>query len=145
MTEALFELPSSSVRRVKKRPYRPSRRGLMIIAGTGVLAFALAAYMRYGLVEPSSVGLVCDAGAPTVVCIIRRVFIKLFMISAFGIGALAASALALIRPSTVMVAAALALGVMGAVLYNTGLASVALSVLPLVLARRAPAKEFQPD
>ncbi len=125
--------------------FYPGRKSALILCGLGLGAFAVAAYLRYGLVEPSSIGLECDAGINTTLCIVRRVFINLFTLSVFGWGALAAALLAFIRPATLSIAVALVLGVMGCVLYNTGLSAVALSVLPLVFARRAPFKEFQPD
>jgi hypothetical protein len=129
----------------KRGTYHPGKKGALALLGVAAAAFALAAYIRYGMVEPSSVGLECDTGVNSTLCIVRRVFVNLFTLSAFGIGALAAALLALLRPATLIVAVALALGIQGSVLYNTGLSAVALSLLPLVLARRAPHKEFQQD
>jgi predicted neutral ceramidase superfamily lipid hydrolase len=129
----------------RRGTYAPKVKGAFVLVGAAVAAFGFAAYIRYGLVEPSAVGLSCDTGLNTTVCIIRRVFINLFTLNVFGIGAIAAALLALVRPATLIVAVALVLGIMGCVLYNTGLSAVALSLLPLVLARRAPHKEFQQD
>jgi len=125
--------------------WRPSPTALKGLAAVVVIALAIAFYMRYGLVEPSSVGLVCDAGATTMVCLIRRVFIGVFTHSGFGIVALLAAVLALVRPSATLMGAALFTGLLGVVLYNTSLAALALSLLPFVLARRAAPKEFQPE
>jgi hypothetical protein len=108
-------------------------------------ALGLAVYMRYQLVEPATVGLVCDAGAMTSVCIIRRVFIGIFVWNGFGGAAVIATALALLRPSSLLIGIALAAGFIGVVNYNTQLSALALALLPLVLARPAPEKEFQPE
>lgn len=125
--------------------FRPSPRAFAGLAVVGAAALGLAAYMRYGLVEPASVGLVCDAGAMTPVCIVRRVFIGVFVWYGFGAAALFATALALLRPSNLLVGAALAAGMCGVVLYNTQLSALALALLPLVFARPTPEREFQPD
>jgi len=131
--------------RTSRQPWRPSRRGLAAIAVAGVAALGVALYMRYGLVEPASVGLVCDAGALTTVCVVRRVFIGIFVNDGFGIAALIAALLSLLRPNIVTVAVSVAAGLLGVVLYNTGLSALALSLLPLALARSAPLPEFRPE
>lgn len=125
--------------------WRPRLRDLAVLVVVGGTALTLALYMRYGLVEPPSVGLVCDAGALTGTCIVRRVFIGIFVNDGFGIVALLAALLALLRPSVVMVAVGLAAGLLGAVLYNAGLATLGLSFLPLILARTASPPEFRPE
>jgi hypothetical protein len=125
--------------------FRPSRRAAITIAALGAVSLGLAAYLRYQLVEPAAVGLVCDAGAMTPVCIMRRVFIGVFVWNGFGAAALVAAVLALLRPSNILIGAAVIAGFLGVVLYNTQLSALALALLPLVLARPAPAKEFQPE
>jgi hypothetical protein len=127
------------------KSFRPSRGASVALMVAGAMALGLAAYMRYQLVEPASVGLVCDAGAMTSVCIIRRVFIGIFVWNGFGGAALVATALALVRPSSLLLGVALTAGLLGVVLYNTQLSALALALLPLVLARPAPAREFQPE
>ena len=47
----------------------------------------------------------------------------------------------LLRPSLVLTAIALAAAGLGVVLYNVGLAGIAVALLILSLARRAPAPE----
>jgi hypothetical protein len=112
---------------------------------TGLAALALALYVRYALVEPATVGLACDAGAETTDCVVRQVFIGLFRHFVLGSAAMLMTLLALIRPNVLLAGAALACGLLGAVLYNTGLSALALGLLPLVLARPAPPREFRPD
>jgi hypothetical protein len=125
--------------------FRPSPRAAVTLAALGAVSLGLAAYLRYQLVEPAAVGLVCDAGATTSVCILRRVFIGVFVWNGFGGAALVAAVLALVRPSNILIGAAVIAGFLGVVLYNTQLSALALALLPLVLARPAPAKEFQPE
>jgi hypothetical protein len=127
------------------RSFRPSPRAFAVRAAVAAVALGLAAYMRYQLVEPASVGLACDAGATTALCTIRRAFVLTFVWNGFGTAALIATAIALVRPSVFMVAVALAAGLLGVVLYNTQLSALALALLPLVLARPAPAPKFRPE
>jgi hypothetical protein len=125
--------------------WRPRPSGLIAITVVGLVALAVALYVRYGLVEPSSVGLLCDAGARSTTCVTRRVFTGVFSHDGFGIAALIAACLALLRPNIVMVIVALAAGLLGVVLYDGGLAAPALSLLPFVLARPTPPPEFRPE
>ena len=130
---------------LEARSFRPSPRAFAGLAAVAAAALGLAAYMRYQLVEPASVGLVCDAGAQTAVCIVRRGFILTFVWNGFGIVALAATGAALLRPSLVFAGIALGAGLLGVVLYNTQLSALALALLPLVLARPAPTPRLQPE
>jgi hypothetical protein len=127
------------------RSFRPSHRAFAGLAAVAAAALGLAAYMRYQLVEPASVGLVCDAGATTILCMIRRAFVLTFVWNGFGTAALIATANALVRPSVFAVAVALAFGMLGVVLYNTQLSALALALLPLVLARPTPVPKFRPE
>ena len=56
----------------------------------------------------------------------------------FGWAALALAALNLLRPSLVVFAVALSVACFGVVLYNIGLSALALGLLVLSFARRAP-------
>lgn len=127
------------------KTFRPSRAAALALIATGSASIGLAAYMRYQVVEPSSVGLACQAGAQTTLCTVRRVFIGIFTHYGFGAAALVAAFLALIRPSSLLIAISLFAGFLGVVLYNTQLSALALALLPLVFARPAPPKEFQPE
>lgn len=129
----------------ERSSFRPGPAAAAALFLVGAAGLGLAVYMRYWIVEPASVGLVCDKGAMTSVCIFRRVFVGIFTWNGFGAAALVATALALLRPSSLLVGAALLFGFLGVVLYNTQLSALALALLPLVLARPAPEKEFQPE
>jgi hypothetical protein len=129
----------------ERASFRPRPIPALALVALSAVSLGLAIYVRYWLVEPASVGLVCDAGAMTPLCIFRRTFIGIFVWNGFGGAALVATALALLRPSSLLVGVALIAGFLGVVLYNTQLSALALALLPLVLARPAPAREFQPE
>jgi hypothetical protein len=128
-----------------KASFRPPLATSLALAAISAAALSLTIYMRYWIVEPAAVGLTCDAGSMTTVCVIRRTFIGIFVWNGFGGAALIATGLALLRPSSLLVGIALAAGFIGVVNYNTQLSALALALLPLVLARPAPAQEFQPE
>jgi hypothetical protein len=121
------------------RLFLPSARALNVLLIVGFCAFGYAFYMRYLVVEQSSVSLACQEGLQTWLCTSRRVVTVLFGHSVFGWTALIVAAVNLVRPSLVLFAVALAAMAMGVVLYNTGLAALAAGLLVLSLARRAPA------
>ena len=121
--------------------FLPSPRATNILLIIGFCSVGYALYLRYLVIEQSSVSLACEGGLNTWLCFTRKVLTALFRNSAFGILALAAAALNLLRPSVVLTAIALAAAGFGVVLYNVGLAGIAVALLILSLARRAPAPE----
>jgi hypothetical protein len=121
--------------------FLPSPRATNVLLIIGFCSVGYALYLRYLVIEQSSVSLACEGGLNTWLCFTRKVLTALFRNSAFGILALAAAALNLLRPSVVLTAIALAAAGFGVVLYNVGLAGIAIALLILSLARRAPAPE----
>ena len=121
--------------------FLPSPRATNILLIIGFCSVGYALYLRYLVIEQSSISLACEGGLNTWLCFTRTVITALFRNSAFGILALAAAALNLLRPSPVLTAIALAAAGFGVVLYNVGLAGIAVALLILSLARRAPAPE----
>lgn len=121
--------------------FLPSARATnwLLIVGFGSIGYAL--YIRYLVIEQSTVGLACAAGLGTWLCWSRGIAIALFTNSVFGIAALAIAALNLLRPSLVLFALALAATCFGIVLYNIELSALAAGLLVLSLARRAPAPD----
>jgi hypothetical protein len=117
--------------------FLPSARQTNVLLIFGFLALGYALYLRYLVIEQSSVSLACDAGLQTWLCATRKVVTALFGNSVFGIGALAAAGLNLLRPSVVFLALGLAFGGFGIVLYNVGLSSLAFALTILSLARPA--------
>ncbi len=121
--------------------FLPSARATNWLLIVGFCSIGYALYLRYLALEQSSVGLACLAGLDTWLCFTRHIAYLLFSHSVFGWTALALAALNLLRPSLVLFAAALATACFGVVLYNVGLSSVAVGLLLLSFARRAPAPD----
>ena len=118
--------------------YRPTPRqaiGLIIIA---LIALTYGFVMRYRVIENSAIGVACETGGATLLCASRRTAIALFQPQVFGIVALGAAVLNLLRPSFIPIAIALLTGGAGIVLYNAALSSFAVALLILSLARPAP-------
>ena len=118
--------------------FLPSARATNYLLIVGFCSVGYALYMRYLAVEQSNVGLACQAGLNTWLCFTRQITIALFTYSVFGWFALIVAALNFIRPSLVLFAVALAAASCGIVLYNIGLSSLAMGLLVISLARRAP-------
>jgi hypothetical protein len=118
--------------------FLPSARATNWLLIVGFCAMGYALYMRYLAVEQSPVGLACQAGLNTWLCVTRQTTIALFTYSVFGWFALIVAALNLLRPSLVLFGAALAAACCGIVLYNIALSSLAAGLLVLSFARRAP-------
>ncbi len=120
--------------------FLPSPRQIAILAAIAALALCAAFWMRYQVIENATVGIACES-ARTWLCTSRRLAIMLFTPSVFGIAALAGALLNLWRPSVILCAVALAAAGLGLVLYNVQLSSLAVALLALSLARRAPEPE----
>ncbi len=118
--------------------FLPSARATNWLLIIGFLSIGYALYMRYLAIEQSTVGLACQAGLNTWLCVTRQITIVLFTYSVFGWFALIVATLNFIRPSLVLFAIALAAACFGVVLYNVGLSSLAAGLLVMSLARRAP-------
>ena len=120
---------------MSRRSFLPGPRISNLIVGLGVGALGWAAYMRYAVLEPSAVGLACEAGLQTGTCAVRRVVLTLFGYSVFGIAAVLLASLQLIRPSVIAFTLALVATALGVVLYNNNLAALAAGLLIISFAR----------
>lgn len=119
-----------------RRPlFLPTPRQTNWLIAAGLLSLGYALYLRYLAIEYTSVGLTCQAGLQSWLCLTRETVIVLFNYSAFGILALIASLLHLIRPSLALFAIGLVAASFGVVLYNAGLSGLAFGLLVLSLAR----------
>jgi len=118
--------------------FLPSARATNWLLIAAFLSLGYALYLRYTALEQSTVGLACAAGLDTWLCFSRRVAAVLFTYSVFGITAVALAMLNLWRPTLIRFGLALCVACVGLVLYNVGLASLAVGLLLLGLARRAP-------
>lgn len=117
--------------------FLPSARTVNWLLTIGFLALGYAFYVRYLVIENTTVGLACDAGQQSTVCLVRLVATRLFNVQVFGWVALGAALINLIRPAVPLFALGLAATALGLVLYNAGLAGVAAAVLFMSLARPA--------
>ena len=121
--------------------FLPSSRATNFLLIIGFCSVGYALYLRYLVIEQSTVSLACEGGLNTWLCLTRKVITTLFRNSVFGFLAVAAGGLNLLRPSLVLTGVTLAAAGFGIVLYNVGLAGIAVALLILSLARRAPAQE----
>jgi hypothetical protein len=126
---------------MQPRLFRPSARQVNWLLVIGLLAIGEALYLRYLAIEYATVALACQAGLDTWLCATFRLTIVLFNHSAFGLVAVVAAALNLLRPSIVLVGLALAASGFGLVLHNADLSGLAVALLIVSLARPAPAPE----
>ena len=124
---------------MKKKPFRltPYQVQWLMVVGFVTLGYAL--YVRYLVVEFSTVALACDAGLQAVVCKARALATVLFKNSVFGIVALVIAVLHVIRPSIVLLTGGIIAAALGIVLYNVALSGIAFGLLILGFARPAPA------
>jgi hypothetical protein len=121
--------------------FLPTARQTNVLLIVGFLALGYALYLRYLVIEQSSVSLACEAGLQTWLCAARKAVTLLFRHGVFGIAAIAAAALNLLRPSLTLFALGVASVGFGIVLYNVGLSALAAALLLLSLARPAAAAE----
>jgi hypothetical protein len=124
-----------------RRLFRPTARQTNVLLAVGFLSLGYALYLRYLVIEQSTVGLACEAGLATWLCLTRKLTIALFTHSVFGTAALGAALLNFVRPSPALFAIGLAAAGFGIVLYNVALSSLAVALLILSLARPQAAAE----
>jgi hypothetical protein len=117
------------------RPFLPTTRQTIWLAAVAVTALGCGLWLRYRVIELSSVGIACEAGAGTALCALRLTAITLFGHSAFGIVALVVAVLHVMRPSVLLLAPGLVAAGLGIVLYNVGLSSLAVVLFILAFAR----------
>jgi hypothetical protein len=119
------------------RLFSPTLRQWLTLAAALVLALGYALYLRYRVIEQAWVALSCQDGAKTFLCISRNATTALFKNNAFGIVAMAAAALNLIRPTPVRLGIGIAAAAFGIVLYNIGASGLAIAMLLIGFARPA--------
>lgn len=119
--------------------FRPAPRTAVGLAILGLAALGFALWMRYVVIEVSTVGIACESGLRSALCLLRSGTIALFNHSAFGGIAILAALAHLWRPRVALFGLALVAGLLGVVLYNTGVAALALALLVVSFARPAPA------
>ena len=136
---ASFSGSCFAAERTVRPRFLPSTRAICALLAAGMLALGCALFLRYRVIENSTVGLACEAGREDFVCLARITAIRLLGAHAFGIVALGAALLNLFRPALLLLAIALLGTAFGLVLYNTTLAGLAAGLLVMSFAR--PARE----
>jgi hypothetical protein len=126
---------------MRRQLFLPTARQTNWLLAIAFASVGYALYVRYLIIEQSTVGLTCDAGLNTWLCTIRKTAIAFFTHSVFGTIAAGVAALNLLRPSIVLFAVALAAAGFGIVLYNVALSALAVTLLILSLARPVSAAE----
>jgi hypothetical protein len=105
-----------------------------LILGGGALALALVT--RYVWIESTEIGLSCAAAPAPWWCEPRYVVIRIHQLDGWGMVALAAGLSSLLTRWYWLALVALVVGMIGLVLYNTGLAAVGLLAGLLLILRR---------
>jgi hypothetical protein len=118
--------------------FRPTPRQAACLAAIALASLTYGFFIRYQLIEQSAVGIACEGNGANWLCANRRTAIALFTPEVFGIVALGAALLNLLRPSVIFWGLALLAGGAGIVLYNTALSALAVATLILSLARPVP-------
>jgi hypothetical protein len=124
---------------MKKAPFRLTPYQVQWLMVVGFLTVGYALYLRYLVVEFSTVALACDGGLQTLVCKSRTLVTALFQNSVFGVAALIIAVLNIMRPSVVLLTGGLVAAGFGIVLYNVSLSGLAIGLFILGFARPAPA------
>ena len=122
-----------------KKPFRLTPYQVQWLMVVGFVTIGYALYVRYFVIEFSTVALACDAGLQTLPCKARALATVLFKSSVFGIVALMIAGLNFIRPSIVLLTGGLIAASLGIVLYNIVLSGLAIGLFILGFARPAPA------
>jgi hypothetical protein len=117
------------------RLFAPSAAALNWVIAIGFVSLGYAMYLRYLVIEQPSVGLACDAGLKTWLCLSRKVAVALLENYVFGWVSLGAAGLALIRPSVPLFTIGLAATAFGIVLNNASLSGFAAALLIMCFAR----------
>lgn len=105
-----------------------------VVAAAIVLAVAMA--IRFWLIEPRGIGIVCIEDLPPWWCGPRELLVRASLAGVWGIGALAAGVAALLLRWWAAAALAFGLGLVGLVLYNAGMGSAGFLLGLLSLLRR---------
>jgi hypothetical protein len=115
--------------------FLPSKRASAVLAILALGALGAALYLRYAIIQNSTIGVACEAGAQSLICKVRLAVILMFVQGAFGWVALIASGVQLWRPNVVAFGTGLVFAAFGLVLYNTRVSALAIALLVLSLAR----------
>jgi hypothetical protein len=113
----------------------PSAAVAAVLVAIGIAALSAAIYLRYMVIENVPVGLACDAGEQSFLCLARTVAVTFDNRGVFGWVALIGAIVNFARPGPVLFAIALVAAGFGLVLHNAGTAGLAAGLLVLSFAR----------
>jgi hypothetical protein len=92
---------------------------------TAIIAFSAGSFARHHWVEPFDVASVCDAGASTALCTLRRLIIEAFVQQRLAWAAMLVAAIACATRSGLASVLSLAMGSAALVLYSADVAAPA--------------------
>ena len=121
-------------------PFFPSLRQCILLTALVLIALGCSLYLRYGVIENAAIGVSCDTGPRTALCLMRTGVIRLFDYSVFGWVALTVAILHLIRPAVPLLAVGLTVAAFGIVLYKHNVLMSGLAVGLMILAFARPAR-----
>lgn len=119
-----------------RSPTAFDRSFLLRAVGLGLGAIGLAVLLRYGLVEPRTMGFQCVPDGGPWWCVLRKALVVSFTTKSLGWASVLSGTAALFLGWRGAAGLALLTGGLGLVLYNTGLASVGF-LFGLIAAVRA--------
>jgi hypothetical protein len=137
----LYGVPMADTTTPPRALFLPTARQTNVLLIVALLCLGEAMYLRYMVMENSTMSLACQSGLATWLCEGSRLVNVLYPHQVFGWVAVAFALLNFVRPSILLVAAALAAAAFGIVLHNADLSALAAGVLILSLARPAPTTE----
>ena len=122
------------------RPRQPSMKNPFAAAVLVAIAAAVAAVLRFQVVEPEALAHLCGAAAAPWWCTLRAAVVAAFASHALAIGSVAAGVLAIVTRRAGAAIAAACLGAAGLVLYavEAGAIGFLLGALALARARDRP-------
>jgi hypothetical protein len=134
-------MTDTTIPRPPRPLFLPTARQTNFLLIVAFLCLGQAMYLRYMVMENSTMSLACQGGLAIWLCDSFRLVNLLYPHQVFGGMALFVALLNLVRPSIVLVAVALAAASFAIVLHNADLSALAAGVLILSLARPAPTAE----
>jgi hypothetical protein len=115
--------------------FLPSLRQALWLAAVTLSVTGFAAYLRF-VADQSTIRIACEAGGGADwLCASDQAVVGLSTRSVFGLIAIVAAVINLLRPSIVLCAVVLSAASFGLMLYNAGTSSLSIALLALALAR----------
>jgi hypothetical protein len=130
------KMPNSTTLLADRRRHGSGWKAWVVPLILGGVALALALVIRYVWIESTEIGLSCAATPAPWWCEPRYLIIRFHQENGWGLITLAAGLISLLARWYRLALVALVFGMLGLVLYNTGLAAVGLLMALLLILRR---------